>query len=174
MYLRSKKLLFIYRTVLFNKVTFQTDDDLKTISNALNIKDKSKRYSYIYNEAIKEINRYYKDDFCKFKNNQCIAQRKSGKNKINGCCRQCPIVTDKGCPSENVACKLIYCKTALNNFKPLKLRNIQILKCLPITKRFIAISDFFQTKEQVIKDLSSNSFIYCIKTVIRNIKNEVN
>lgn len=140
---------------------------------ALNIKNKRQRYEYIYDEALREINKYYKDDLCDFKNNQCIAQRKAGNGKINGCCRFCPIVTEKGCPSQNFSCKLIYCETALKGLKLLKLREIKILRCLPISKRLILKGDFFVTKEEVLNDLSLGLIIFSFKTIFRNIKRTV-
>lgn len=172
--IKDKKLLFIYRNPLFIFVKFKTDNkELKKIVHALNIKEKRKRYQYVYKEAIKEINKYYNSDLCNFKSGQCIVQRKSNSKKVNGCCRTCPLVTDKGCPSENISCKLIYCKEALKNLKILKLRDITILKVLPIIKRLILKSDFFITKEEILLDLNRSIFTYSIKTIIRQIKRAI-
>ncbi|MBR2841082.1 MAG: hypothetical protein IKF01_04340 [Bacilli bacterium] len=169
MKIRSKKLLFLYRSILFKRVVFETDyPELNEIVCALNIKNRYKRYNYVYDETVKWINKYYKNDLCMFKDNQCIVQRKTGK--INGCCMYCPIVTENGCPSQNIACKLIYCKTALKNLKPLKLGEIPVVKCIPFTRRLILRSDFFQTKEKVLDDLKLPIFIYCLKTIFRNLK----
>ena len=102
MKLKSTKLLFLYRSFLFRFVKFKTNNNnLKNIVHALNIKKRKTRIEYVYDEAIKYINKYYSDDLCRFKNNQCIAQRKGNKKGSFGCCRNCPLVTDKGCPSSN-------------------------------------------------------------------------
>ncbi len=112
--INNTKLLFLYRLSIFKSFTFKTDNkDLKIIVEALNIKRRKDRIKYVYEEAIKVINKYYYMDLCKFKDNKCIVQRKNKSNTISGCCRTCLILTDKGCPSNNLTCKLLYCKTAL-------------------------------------------------------------
>ncbi len=170
MELRNTKLLFLYRSFLFRLVKFETKNNtLKTIVNALNIKKRKQRIEYVYDEAVKYINDYYKEDLCQFKNNQCIAQRKSNNKKINGCCRVCPLVTDKGCPSSNLACKLIYCKTALKNLKLLKIRDIQVLKCLSIFQRLTLKGSFFQTREEIIKDLYYGPIYSSFKTIFKEL-----
>ncbi len=162
MELRSTKLLFLYKSFLFRKVFFTTKDkSLKKIVKGLNIKKRKKRIEYIYNEAIREINTYYFKDLCDFKNNQCIAQRLSGRSDINGCCiAGCPNFGDKGCITINLTCKLIYCKSALGNIKRLKFRNIKILKLLSLRQRIILKTDFFSSKEEIIKDLYYGLIIY--------------
>lgn len=169
--IKSTKLLFLYRSFLFKFTKFQTDKkELKNIVTALNKKNKKDRITYVYEETIKALNTYYKDDFCDFKNRQCIAQRKSGNGKKDGCCRFCPIVTDKGCPSENVSCKLIYCKTSIQNFKLIKLWEIKITKCLSLGRQLILNGNFFITKEEFIKDLCDGALIFPFRTIKREIK----
>ena len=153
--LKNTKLLFLYRSFWFKNVSFDTKDkNLKTIVKALNIKKKKDRIEYVYDEAIKFINKYYSDDLCKFENNQCIVQRNAGVDRINGCCRTCKLLGDMGCISVNLACKLIYCKTALGNLKELKISNIPILKCLSLSQRIILKGAFFNTKEEILEELN--------------------
>lgn len=169
--IKSDRLLFLYRLYIFRIFGFKTYfKEYEKYVYALNIKNRRKRYEYIYDEAIAEINSYYKDDLCDFKNNMCIAQRKKGGDKINGCCRMCRIVTEKGCPSSNISCKLIYCKTALSGIDLLKLRNIKILKCLPFSKRLILKGDFFVTRDEIVDDLLLGVVGFSFKTIFRNIK----
>lgn len=150
----NTKLLFLYRTFLFHFFIFETDvDDMKTIVKSLNIKNRKERIVYIFDETINILNKYYSKDLCQFIDGKCIVQREKNINRFNGCCRLCPIVTDKGCPSVNITCKLIYCKRALGNIKLLKLRDIKILKCLSLVQRLIILSDTFSVREEVIKDL---------------------
>ena len=166
--------IFLYRSIFFKKVVFETDiKEYKIIVEALNIKNRKKRIAYVYDEAVKIINKYYSDDLCKFKNNQCIAQRKNKSKTISGCCRTCPLVTDKGCPTSNLTCKLLYCKTALKNLKALKIGDIKILKCLSITQRLILKTDFYATREQVINDLYYGIIIYGIRSLLREIKRDI-
>ena len=156
---KNTKLLFIYRSFLFKNVEFKTkDNNLKPIVKALNIKTRKKRIEYVYDEAIKYVNEYYLDDLCKFENNQCVVQRNTGSDRINGCCRTCKLLGDKGCISVNLACKLIYCKTALGNLKELKIHNIPILKCLSLFQRIILKGAFFNTREEILKELNYGMF----------------
>ena len=99
------------------------------------------------------LNNYYSEDLCMFKDGKCIVQRENNSNSFNGCCMRCPIVTEKGCPSDNITCKLVYCKKALGNMKLLKFKDIKILKCFSISQRLIILSGAFSTREEVIKDL---------------------
>ena len=169
---KSTKLLFLYRSFLFMGVSFYTNDtDLDTIVRALNIKNKKQRVEYIYDEGVKYINKYYSDDLCQFKNSQCVAQRKDGSGHINGCCRKCPIVTDKGCPSSNLTCKLIFCKTALGNIKLLRLRDIPILKCFSVFQRMIVKASFFRMKEEILKDLNYGIVYSSGRALIGEMKN---
>ena len=172
--LKNTKLLFIYRSFLFNLVKFSAENnELEDIANALNIKNKRKRIKYVYDKAILIINKYYDKDLCKFKNGKCIVQQKSNSESFNGCCKACYLVTKNGCPTVNLSCKLVYCKTALQNMKALKLRNIDILKCLSITQRLILKSDVFSTKEKVLNDVYYGIVIYGIKSVFSEIKRKI-
>ena len=110
---------------------------------------------------------------CQFIDGKCIVQRTNNKGKVNGCCRFCPLVTDKGCPSENVSCKLIYCKTSIKNIKLIRLRDIPVTKCLSISRRAILKGDFFVTKEQFIDDLCKGPIIYAFRTIKRDLKRNI-
>lgn len=166
--LKNTRLLFLYRSILFRKVKFKTDNnELRNIVNALNIKNKKNRIMYVYDEAIKYINNYYKDDLCKFIDGKCIAQRLSNSNHIDGCCYRCPIVTDKGCPSSNFACKLIYCKTAIVNMKRLNFNKVKILKCLSINQRIVILTDFFSTREEILEDANKGLFRTVLKYIFK-------
>ena len=158
--INNTKLLFLYTN---NK-------NIKNITNALNIKNKKERITYVYEEAIKEINNYYREDLCQFIDRKCIVQRTTNSTHIDGCCYRCPICTDKGCPSSNFACKLIYCKTAIGNMKRLNFNDVKILKCLSIPQRLIILSDFFITKEEVIEDTNKGLLRTICKRLLKAIK----
>ena len=152
---KSIKLMFLYRNLKFKSIEFYTNNkEYKEIVKILNIKDRRNRLEYIYDEAVKYINKYYSEDLCKFENGQCIVQRKNNGQDYNGCCKRCPLVTDKGCPSVNLPCKLIYCKTALKNIKKLKFSDILILKCLTLGQQMVLRSSFFHTREEILRNLN--------------------
>lgn len=168
--LKSTKLLFLYRTILFKFSTFKTNNnELKTIVKALNIKNRKQRITYIYDETISLLNEYYSQDLCQFIDGKCIVQRKNNSKSTNGCCRRCLIVTEKGCPSVNITCKLIYCKTAAKNIKLLKFNELTILKCLSIRQRLIILASTMMVREEVIKNLQYG----IIYTVLRELFNEI-
>lgn len=171
MELKSTKLLFLYRSFLFRFVRFETNDDkLENITAALNIKRRKQRIEFVYDEAIKYINQYYKDDLCQFKDNQCIVQRKNKSDKVNGCCRLCQYQNNKACEVNNLSCKLFYCETALKNVRKLNIDDIDILKVLNKRQRFILKSDYFTKRENVIKDLQQGIIITTVKVVYRLMK----
>lgn len=172
MEVKSTKLLFLYRSFLFKFTKFETKDkNLKEIVEALNIKNKKERIEYVYNEAIKVINKYYSKDLCKFKDNKCIAQRKQNRDDLNGCCPNfCLYSSNKGCRTCNIPCKLLYCKTALGNMKALKLRDIVILKTLPKGSIIILKTSYFNSKETILKDLYYGIIIYMLKYLYREFK----
>ena len=171
MKIRSTKLLFLYRTIFFRFVKFSTDNDkIKKIVNALNIKKRKERIIYIYDEAINVLNKYYSQDLCQFIDGKCIVQRNNNSIYVNGCCKKCPLVTDKGCPSSNITCKLIYCKTAAKNIKLLKLSDIDILKCLSLKQRIIILASTLLTREEVINNIYYGLIYTVVNGLIKEIK----
>lgn len=161
--------LFLYRNLWCKNIEFYTKENkYKDIVKVLNIKNRKERIACIYDLAIIYVNKYYSDDLCQFVNNQCVAQRNGGSLEINGCCKKCHLVTEKGCPSSNLPCKLIYCKTALGNVKLLKFGQIDILKCLSIKSRIILMSSFFNTREEILNDLNGG----LVYSIIRGLKRE--
>ena len=89
--INNTKLLFLYRICLFRFVHFNTSNsEMDSIVKALNIKNRKKRITYIFDEAINVLNTYYSEDLCQFKNGKCIVQREQNLDRVNGCCRLCP------------------------------------------------------------------------------------
>lgn len=173
MELKNTKLIFLYKTFLFKKTIFTTKNkDLDNIVTALNIKDRLERIKYIYEETVKYLNTYYKDDFCNFINNQCIAQRLNKVSDINGCCKHCKNVGSKGCTTSNIGCKLIYCKTSIKNFKLIKLREIPILKFFSLRQKLILKMDVMCKKEEIIKDLNYGIIYSSVRNFIKDITNK--
>jgi len=175
--IKNTRLLFLYRSIFFklNFIHFYTDDkNLKSIVEALNIKKRRKRIIYVYEDAIRFLNNYYKDDICDFKGNKCFVQRKIKSNWINGCCMMCPLVTDKGCPSSNITCKLIYCKEAKKKIKTLKVWDIKILKCLSPVQRFMILAATFSSKEEAINDAYYGPIYGMLRNFKRQLKVDIN
>lgn len=173
-YNKFLKKLFFYKYYHFTNFEIKNNiksSNLNIITKALNIKKRKKRITYLYDETVKYLNNYYKDDLCKFKNDQCFVQRKRNDNSKFGCCFDCKLVeSGKGCPTSNVSCKLLYCKPALENIKVLKMNDIEFLKCFSVFQRFILRFNFYSTREQIIKDLNYGLIYWLIRSTIKGIK----
>ncbi|MEE3343135.1 MAG: hypothetical protein VZS44_03505 [Bacilli bacterium] len=169
--IKDTKLLFIYRLMPFNIVKFKTNKkEYQKIVKFLNIKNKRKRIEYIYDEAIKEIDKYYPKDLCDFKDGRCIYQRYLKTDRVNGCCRSCHLSTDKGCPTTNLPCKIIYCSYINKKIKPLKYKDINILKCLSLKQQLILKGNFYSTREEIINDLHYGFIYSCIHEIKKDFR----
>ena len=164
------KYLPIYKSIFFKFTKFETnsnDEQDIIIINALNIKNRKKRITYIYDSTCEYIDNYYKNkNICGFKNCQCYIQRNT--NLKDGCCRNCLYKSDIGCTTTNLACKLFNCSEVYKRRKVIKYNDLKTLKILSLRQRFIVKSDYFSTREDVLKDLYSYSIIYStIRIIIR-------
>lgn len=156
-------LLPLYKSIIYRFVKFQTDsDDIqdRIIVNALNIKNRKQRITYIYDSTCDLIDNANGENICGFKNCQCYVQRSTNNGKKYGCCRKCKYKTDTGCPSKNLACKLFNCSEVYCRRKVIKYNDLKVLKILSIRQRMIVKSDYFSLREDVLKDLYSYSIIW--------------
>ncbi len=143
--------LFIYRSYFFSFVKFKSDDKrIEKEIHALNIKRKSKRNTYIFDEVCKEIDEYFNyENICEFDSNgYCMAGLK------NGCCRICPHVRSNGCPSHNVACKLYFCHRVYEKRKVPTYKDFKLLQVMGIRKRMITIHDYFAPCDIALFDIN--------------------
>ena len=168
--------LFFYKTFIFKKTKFTAEtnyEEVKPIINALNIKKRKPRTTYIYDEACKQIDNHYKNkNICGFKNNKCYVQQKLKNGTINGCCRMCMYQSAKGCTTKNLTCKLFTCSEVEKRCKVIKFDDLKILNLLSFRNRMILKSDYFSKREDVINDLYYGSFfLWTIRIVIRMIIN---
>lgn len=166
-------LIPFYKSPLFYFCKFETkslDEQDIIIVNALNIKNRKKRITYLYDCVCDYIDNFYGGkNICGFKRSQCCAQRKIKTSEENGCCRRCAYRSSKGCTTKNLACKLFVCSEVSCKRKVLKYEDLISLKVLSARQRFIIKSDFFSSREDVLKDLYSYSFIYStIRVVFRH------
>ena len=142
--------LFIYRSYLFTFVKFKSENkEIEKIIKALNIKRKSLRNKYIYEEVCKEQDAYFKgENVCGFHDGYCMAGLK------NGCCHVCKYVTEGGCPSHNVACKLYFCHLVYEKRKVPDYKEFKLLYAMGIRKRAITIHDYFVPFDIAIRDVN--------------------
>lgn len=169
---RFYKKLSIYRSLFYKNITFILEKDtynVKDIITALNIKNRKKRLTYIFDTACCQIDDYYNvKNLCGFKNSQCCLHRKANKKYVNGCCRWCLYQSSKGCTTKNLSCKLFTCSEIEKRFKKINFEDINILKLLTKRQRAITKSNYFTKRESFINDLYIGSFvIWEIKQVFR-------
>lgn len=172
--------LSIYKSILYYNTIFVVKNDINDnmidyIINALNIKNRKKRATYIYDNSCKLIDDNNKNiNICGFKDNKCYVQRKLKNGKCNGCCRKCLYQTKEGCPTKNLACKLFNCSEVTSRYNTLKYNDLKILKLLSLKNRIIIKSDYFSTREDVLKDLYAYTLTYStLRIVYRLFKNYI-
>lgn len=170
--------LIIYKSFIYCKTKFIIknnidDDNIDLICNALNIKNRKRRITYIYDKSCELIDKKVDNkNICGFKNNKCYSQRKSNSKYCNGCCRKCLYQTNKGCSTSNLTCKIFNCTEVTKRYDVLTYDDLNLLKLLSIKNRYLIKIDYFSTRIDVLKDLYSYSFIYSgIRITYRFIRN---
>lgn len=160
--------LFWYKSFLFKRVVFETssnDKDIKLTIKGLNIKKRKERITYVYDTCCDIIDKDTKGkNICGFKDGKCYAQCNS--KYCYGCCRMCTYVTDKGCSTKNLACKLFNCEEVRKRYKVITYKDLKLLKLLNLRQRFVVKSDYFSSREEVLKDLYSYSIIYATVRIV--------
>lgn len=179
-YNKFLKKLNIYKSILYYNTLFAVknntnDNMIDYIVNALNIKNRKKRITYIYDSSCKLIDDDTKNsNICGFKNGKCYVQRNLNNGKCNGCCRKCLYQTNKGCPTKNLSCKLFNCSEVTSRYNTIKYDDLKILKLLSLKNRIIIKSDYFSRREDVLKDLYAYTLTYStLRIVYRLFKNYV-
>lgn len=177
-YIKFIKRIVLYKSILYINTEFQVErnqinDKLQQMINGLNIKNRYKRITYVYDTACSIIDSNTKGlNVCGFKNNKCYIQQKQNNGKCNGCCRLCKYQNSNGCPTKNLACKLFNCSEVKKRYKTIEYKDLTILKLLSLKNRLIVKSDYFSTREEVLKDLYAYTLTYSILRIFfRSIRN---
>lgn len=167
------KKIWLYRSFLYKRTHFVLDDNCKdadyiNIIEALNIKSRIKRITYVYDTACNQIDDYNQKNHicCNFKNGQCDGHR--GTKHYNGCCRVCMYQSTSGCKTKNLSCKLYFCGYMCNRNNVLTFDDVKILKCLSKKCQVIASANFFSSRKSFLVSLYSGSFM--VLTIIDIIK----
>lgn len=166
------KKLPLFRSLFYKKITFICNDNkynLDKIINALNIKNRKKRLTYIFDTACCQIDEHYNvKNLCGFKNGKCYSHQKLKKDYYNGCCRWCLNQSSKGCKTTNLTCKLFVCSEIEKRCKVINFEDLKVLKLLTKRQRAIVKSNYFTKRESFINDLYIGSFVlWEIKQVFR-------
>lgn len=177
-YTKFIKRIILYKSILYINTEFQVkecqvNDKIQQMINGLNIKNRYKRITYVYDTACSIIDSNTKGlNVCEFKNNKCYIQQKQNNGKCNGCCRLCKYQNSNGCSTKNLACKLFNCSEVKKRYKTVEYKDLDILKLLSLKNRLIVKSDYFSTREEVLKDLYAHTLTYSILRIFfRSIRN---
>lgn len=177
-YTKFIKRIILYKSILYINTEFQVkgcqvNDKIQQMINGLNIKNRYKRITYVYDTACSIIDSNTKGlNVCGFKNNKCYIQQKQNNGKCNGCCRLCKYQNSNGCSTKNLACKLFNCSEVKKRYKTVEYKDLDILKLLSLKNRLIVKSDYFATREEVLKDLYAHTLTYSILRILfRSIRN---
>ncbi len=179
-YKKFIKRLNLYKRIFYYNRYFEVNtaihqNEIKPMVTALNIKHRKDRIRYIYDSSCHLIDKKYERcDTCGFVNNQCYVQRKLQNNKCNGCCRRCLYQSPNGCRTKNLTCKLFNCSEVRERYDVVQYRDLNILKLFSLKNRIIIQSDYFSSREDVLKDLYSYSILYSgIRIIYRFIKTQI-
>lgn len=175
---RFYRLLFFYRSFIFRGVHFECDIDdnmLSLVINALNIKKRKDRITFVYDETCKFVDEFYGGkNVCGFEDGRCYSQRCLKKDFYNGCCRKCRYQSSSGCTTVNLACKLFMCSEVKSRYEVVNDKDLKLLKLLSFKNRYVVKSDYFSTREDVLGDLYSFTFTWAgVRTLYRLIRNFV-
>lgn len=177
-YISFIRKLNLYKSLLYLNTEFQLNEQTNNskvlqIIKGLNIKNRRKRITYVYDTACNIIDNNIKGlNICGFKKNKCYIQQIKNNGKCNGCCRLCKYQNSNGCPTKNLARKLFNCSEVKKRYKTIEYKDLDILRILSPKNRLIVKSDYFSTREDVLKDLYAFTLTYSILRVIsRNIRN---
>ena len=171
-YIKFIKSINLYKSFLFYNTEFQLkgtyqNEKMLQIIKGLNIKRRKERIKYVYDTACNIIdNNIAGENICGFKNGKCYIQQKQNNNKCNGCCRMCKYQSKNGCPTKNLACKLFNCSEVKQRHKIIEYKDLDLLKLLSLKNRLIVKSDYFTTREEVLKDLYPYTLTYSILRIL--------
>ena len=133
--------------------------------HAINIKDKSKRYSFIYDTVCDYIDKKYLEcNYCDFKDDVCVFFRNHPKiMHKDGCCYSdargglCENLKNHRCQIKSISCKLYSCETLRNKKVYFKIKDIPLLKYFfNLKQKYILKYSFFKPKSYVMYKLMEN------------------
>ena len=133
--------------------------------HAINIKDKSKKYSFIYDTVCDYIDKKYLEcNYCDFKDDVCVFFRNHPKiMHKDGCCYSdargglCENLKNHRCQIKSISCKLYSCEYLRNKKVYFKIKDIPLLKYFfNLKQKYILKYSFFKPKSYVMYKLMEN------------------
>ena len=146
----------------------EIEEKIKIINEVLDIKDKEKRYSYLYDLICDYLdNEFRTKDICGFNCGLCKRRRNMIERNIkkdtyeNGCCygylnkEACQhLIPGKGCSVKNIACKTFTCFYLRKQGYRYKLNDIYLARYFfNPRQKFYMENTFFVDKEEIMKGI---------------------
>ena len=151
---------------LSNKNKQDNLKDIIDIMTAINIKDKYKRYEYIYDRVCFYLDEKIKTNYCEFKDDICIRDRLKNNNHKNGCCEcigrgKCKYLIDSKCTLGNcMACKLFTCHTLKKKGISENINNYVLTKYFFTRKQKDILRFSYWTPREIVLDrLMTNTYV---------------
>lgn len=157
--------------------------DLIYSFSATFIKNKREQYEYIYDNVCSYLdNKFKENNYCDFKNNQCIENRQSrSPHHSMGCCysfdyaglfdpgftknvQLCEHLNCKTCSTKCISCKIFTCKYLRDKGVHFYTNELLLLDCFFNNKQKLILKyNFFKTRDQIInKLLEKTHSSFCI------------
>ena len=141
-------------------------NNMINIKTAINIKDKYKRYEFIYDIICNDLDKKINTNYCEFKNDICIRDRQKNNNHKNGCCEcagrgKCKYLIDSTCTLGNcMACKLFTCKALRKKGIVHNLNDYPLIKYFFTNKQKRILEFSYWTPREIVLDrLITNTYV---------------
>lgn len=164
-------------TYCFTNNSFPYFKDIIDAIKCINISDIKEKYEYIYDTVCNFLDaQFIKNNFCDFKNDQCIANRLGQTSHSSmGCCysfkyasffdfrlikdiKLCSYINCKSCSTKCITCKLYTCKYLQKQNIKFDTHKILLLECFFNKKQHLILSsNFFTSKEEILYKLLENN-----------------
>ena len=157
--------------VKFNINNKELDKSLKEVEKALNIKDKEKRYNYIYDRICFDLDEKIKTNYCEFCNDICFRDREKNNNHKNGCCEcagrgKCKYLINSECTMKTcMACKLFTCPALKKKGIKQSINDFVLSNFFDSKEKYILENSFWTPKEIVMERLLKKKYISPFKEV---------
>ena len=164
----------LYRSVLCRFTTFAISgtvhpEELKDFETALNLKNRKKRITFLHDRICDIIDQYNAANgiVCHY-NSDGICEDPKHQTRKNGCCCHCYLQTSTGCPSRNLSCKFYFCDHMCKKFRPLTMKDIELLRMFTPSERQIIKENVFVKRETSIGLLCLGSYLlFCVYSIVK-------
>lgn len=145
----------------YNNVPWSILSDLSYLNKAMNINNKKKRYSYVYDVSCDILDEEFKQfNHCDFQDSKCVNFRSVNKKTNNnyGCCfingKVCEHLKSNICSIKSLPCKLFVCRKFKKEGKSLQINDILLLKVFfNFRQKRVLEMSLCQDKDEIISKL---------------------